>query len=139
MYFVPQFTEATVYRYNNPRKCDISNDIMRIYNKFIASSSNNIFYIQIHHFIEQTMLNQTLYYSIRSLAVLFFFQHVQSFLLSNAKVRLLRTSADSKTIIVSSSNNIFYIHITILLRKQCRINGYITRYNVLNQTQILRG
>ena len=32
--------------HNNPRKYDISNDILRIYKTFIASSSNNIFYIQ---------------------------------------------------------------------------------------------
>jgi len=34
MCFVPQFPEATD---NNPRKCDISNEILR------ATSSNNIF------------------------------------------------------------------------------------------------
>src|SRR6218665_1704606 len=28
--------------------------------KFIVSSSNNIFYIQIHHFTQKTMLNQSL-------------------------------------------------------------------------------
>src|SRR6218665_2934064 len=33
--------------------------------KFIVSSSNNIFYIQIHHFTQKTMLNQSLYYTIR--------------------------------------------------------------------------
>src|SRR6218665_841694 len=33
--------------------------------KCIASSSNNIFYIRIHHFTQQTMLNQTVYYTIR--------------------------------------------------------------------------
>src|SRR6218665_2832439 len=65
MYFVPQFTEATAYRYNKPRKCNISNEILRIYRKIIASSSNNIFYIQIHNFTQQTMLNQTLYYTIQ--------------------------------------------------------------------------
>jgi len=56
------------YRYNkfnNPQKCDISNEILRIYKKFIASGSNNIFYIEIHHLTQQTMLNQTLYYTIR--------------------------------------------------------------------------
>jgi len=63
MYFVSQFTEATDKLH--PRKCDISNEILRVYTKIIASSSNNIFYIQIHHFTQQTMLNQTLYYTIR--------------------------------------------------------------------------
>ena len=29
--------------YNNPQKGDISNEILRIVKKFIASSSNNIF------------------------------------------------------------------------------------------------
>src|SRR6218665_1506723 len=57
----------TVGPNNNPRKCDISNEILRICKKFIASSSNNIFYIQIHHFTQQTMLNQTLYYKIQYL------------------------------------------------------------------------
>src|SRR6218665_486698 len=33
-------------------------------NKFIVSSSNNIFYIQIHHFTQKTMPNQSLYYTI---------------------------------------------------------------------------
>src|SRR6218665_944030 len=33
--------------------------------KIIISSSNNIYYIQIHHFTQQTMLNQTLYYMIQ--------------------------------------------------------------------------
>src|SRR6218665_2348099 len=74
MYFVPQFTEAT--------------DIITLESvifpmrfcvyikKIIASSSNNIFYIQIHHFTQQTMLNQTVYYTIRYLAVLYLFsQH----------------------------------------------------------------
>jgi len=55
------------YRYNNPRKCDISNELLRINKKFIASSSNNIFYIQIHHFTQQTTLNQLLYYTIQYL------------------------------------------------------------------------
>ena len=55
----------TVGPNNNPQKCDISNEILRICKKFIASSSNNIFYIQIHHFAQQTMLNQTVYYTIQ--------------------------------------------------------------------------
>jgi len=42
-------------------------EILRIYKKFIASSSNNIFYIQIQHFTQQTMLNQTLYYTLQYL------------------------------------------------------------------------
>ena len=33
--------------------------------KFIASRSNNIFYIQIHHFTQTAMLNQSLYYTIQ--------------------------------------------------------------------------
>src|SRR6218665_2169188 len=56
-----------LYRYNNPRKCDISNEILHIYKKCIASSSNNIFYVQIHHFTHKTMLKQTLYYTIQYL------------------------------------------------------------------------
>src|SRR6218665_539605 len=35
--------------------------------KFIVSSSNNIYYNQIHHFMHQTMLNQWLYYTIQYL------------------------------------------------------------------------
>jgi|SRR6218665_629741 len=35
--------------------------------KFIVSSCNNIFYIQIHHFTQQAMLNQSLYHTIQSL------------------------------------------------------------------------
>ena len=33
--------------------------------KFIVSSCNNMFYIQIHHFAHTTMLNQSLYYTIQ--------------------------------------------------------------------------
>src|SRR6218665_4147061 len=33
----------------------------------IVSSSNNIYYIQIHHFTLETMLNQSLYYTIQYL------------------------------------------------------------------------
>src|SRR6218665_1400281 len=63
MYFGPQFTEAT--------------DIITLESvifpmrfcayitKFIDSSSNNITYSLIHHFTQKTMLNQTLYYTIR--------------------------------------------------------------------------
>src|SRR6218665_2353575 len=65
MYFVPQFTEATdiitLEGVIFPMRFCI------IYKKFIASSSNNIFYIQIHHFTQQTMLNQHLYYTIQYL------------------------------------------------------------------------
>src|SRR6218665_3893781 len=64
---IPRFGSKTVGPNNNPQKCDISNEILRICKKFIASSSNNIFYIQIHHFTQQTMLNQTLYYKIQYL------------------------------------------------------------------------
>src|SRR6218665_924183 len=35
--------------------------------KIIVSSSNNIYYIQIHHFMQQTMLIQWLYYTIQYL------------------------------------------------------------------------
>src|SRR6218665_1175895 len=82
----PQFTEATgiltlegvIF---SMRFC------VYIYIKIIASSCYNLFYIQIHHFIQQTMLTPTLYYTIRWFAVLYLFiQQVQSFLLSNAKV-----------------------------------------------------
>ena len=40
---------------------------MPVVKKFIVSSSNNIFYIQIYHFMQQTMLNQWLYYTIQYL------------------------------------------------------------------------
>ena len=93
-------------------------------NKFIVSSSNNIFYIQIDHFTQKTMLNQTLYYKIRQFAALYLFiQHVQSFLLSNAKVRQLRTNSVIKKFIVSSNNNIFQIQI-----------HHFTQQRILNQT-----
>src|SRR6218665_2386436 len=36
-------------------------------NKFLVSSSNNIFYIQRHHFTQKTMLNESLYYAIQYL------------------------------------------------------------------------
>src|SRR6218665_1296237 len=59
-----------------------------VYIKIISSSSNNIFYIQIHHFTQQTMLNQTVYYTIRLLAVLYLFSQPRKLLpLSNEKVR----------------------------------------------------
>src|SRR6218665_570114 len=65
MYFVPQFTEATdiitLESVIFPMRFCV--DIKKI----IASSSNNIFYIQIHLFTQQTMLNQPLYYTIRYL------------------------------------------------------------------------
>src|SRR6218665_416175 len=56
MLFVPQFTEATdIITLESVifpmRFC------VYIYKKFIASSNNNIFYIQIRHFTQQTMLN----------------------------------------------------------------------------------
>src|SRR6218665_562772 len=64
MYFVPQFTEVTDI-------ITLASVIfpMRfcVYIKKISSSSNNIFYIQIHHFTQQTMLNQTVYYTIQYL------------------------------------------------------------------------
>src|SRR6218665_1951092 len=37
---------------------------MPVVKKLIVSSSNNIYYIQIHNFMQQTMLNQWLYYTI---------------------------------------------------------------------------
>ena len=63
MSFVPQFTEAT-------DMITLTSVIfpMRycVYlKKIIASSSNNIVCIQIYHFTHQTMLNQTVYYTIR--------------------------------------------------------------------------
>src|SRR6218665_1704662 len=63
MYFVPQFIAVT--------------DIITLESvifpmrfcvyikQFIASCSNNIFCIQIHRFTQQSMLNQTLYYTIQ--------------------------------------------------------------------------
>jgi len=69
MCFVPQFTEAigiitleyVIHVY--PMKFCVYNI------KFIASSivSKNMFYIQIHHFTQQTILNQSLYYTIQYL------------------------------------------------------------------------
>src|SRR6218665_183912 len=35
--------------------------------EFIVSSSNDTYYIQIHHFTQETMLNQWLYYTIQYL------------------------------------------------------------------------
>src|SRR6218665_655434 len=65
MCFVLQFTEATgiitLESVIFPMRFCV--DIK----KFIASSSNNIYYIQIHHFTQQTMLNQWLYYTIQYL------------------------------------------------------------------------
>ena len=70
MCFVPQFTEATGII--TLESVIFSMEFcMRIYKKFIASSSNNAFYIQIHHFTQQTMLNQTLYYHQLTLLLLF--------------------------------------------------------------------
>ena len=66
MYFVPQFTEVTDI-------ITLESVIFPIYKKIISSRSNTIVYIQIHHFTQQTMLNQTLYYAIRQLAVLYLF------------------------------------------------------------------
>src|SRR6218665_858093 len=65
MYFVPQFTESTdIITFESvisPRRFCVYKK------KFMASSSNNIFYIQIHRFTQQTMLNQWLYYTIQYL------------------------------------------------------------------------
>src|SRR6218665_717453 len=65
MYFVPQFTESTDI-------ITLESVIFAIrfcvyVKNFIATSSNNIYYIQIHHFMQQTMLNQRLYYTIQYL------------------------------------------------------------------------
>src|SRR6218665_837858 len=78
MYFVPQFTEATDII---TLKSVIFSMRFCVYlKKLIVSSSNNIFYIQMHHFTQQTMLNQTVYYTIRKLAVLYLFnQHVSRY------------------------------------------------------------
>src|SRR6218665_2752176 len=65
MYFVPQFTEATDI-------ITLESVIFKMrfcvyIKKFIVSSSNNIYYIQIHNFTQQTMLNQWLYYALQYL------------------------------------------------------------------------
>src|SRR6218665_1125558 len=68
MCFVPRFTEATgiitLESVIFPMRSCVH------IKQFIASSSNNIarlFYIQIPHFTQQTMLNQTLYYTLQYL------------------------------------------------------------------------
>ena len=59
IYFVPQFTEATDYRYNNPRKCDISNEILRIYCVYIK---NSLLRVAITYFvIVIVIVNSTIY------------------------------------------------------------------------------
>src|SRR6218665_1178558 len=95
MYFVPQFTEAT--------------DIITLESvifpmrfcvyiqKFIALSSNNIFYIQINQFTQQTMLNQTCITRYDSLQFYIYLANTEN--------------AGSKKFIVSNSNNIYYIQI----------------------------
>ena len=40
---------------------------MPVVKKIIVSSINNIYYMQIHHFSQQTMLNQWLYYTMQYL------------------------------------------------------------------------
>src|SRR6218665_349027 len=78
MCFVPQFTEATyiiilesvifstrlcVYTHVYIKcRASSSNNIfyIEIHQCTIASSSNNIFYIEIHQFTQQTMLNQSI-------------------------------------------------------------------------------
>src|SRR6218665_1413312 len=70
-----------------------------------------------HCFTRQTMLNQTLYYTIRYFAVIYLFiQHEQPFLLSSLTqkfVIIIRTSAGIKKFIVSSSNNIIILYSNI--------------------------
>src|SRR6218665_1024308 len=122
MYFVPQFTEATdiitLESVIFPMKFCV------YIKKFIASSSNNIFYIQIHHFTQQTMLNQTLYYTIRQLSVLYLFsQHVSRYCRVTQKFVNYGTMHLVKKFIVSSSNNIYYIQI-----------HHFTQQTILNQS-----
>jgi len=40
---------------------------MPVVKKFVVSSNNNRYYTQIHNFIQQTMLNPSLYYTIQYL------------------------------------------------------------------------
>src|SRR6218665_3936998 len=65
MYFVPQFTEATDIITLESVTFPMRFCVHVYIKKFIASSSNNIFYIQIHRYTQQTMLNQTLYHTMQ--------------------------------------------------------------------------
>ena len=65
MCFVPQFATATCIITLESVIFPMRFCVGLLYiKKFIVSSSNNIFYIQIHHFTKQTMLNQQLHYTI---------------------------------------------------------------------------
>ena len=139
MYFVPQFTEATDI---------ITLESVIIFpmrfcvylNKFIASSSNNIFYIQIHHFTQKTMLHQKLYYTIRYLAVLYLFsQHASRyFWVTQEFVNYGKMPVVKKSLFRVAITYIIFKY-TILRSQQCWINRCITRYNILNLTRNLRG
>src|SRR6218665_2911349 len=67
MCFVPQFTAATGIITLESLIFPMRFCVGLLYKKIIVSSSNNIVYIQIHHLSQQTMLNQTLYYTMQYL------------------------------------------------------------------------
>jgi len=62
---VPQFSAATGKITIESVIFPMILDLCVYIKKIIFSSSHNIFYIQIHPFTQQTMLNQTPYYTIR--------------------------------------------------------------------------
>ena len=76
--FVPQYCAATgiitIESVIFPKRFWVG----PIYNKFIVSSSDKIFYIQMHCFTHKSMLNQTLYYTICQFAVVYYLSNTYS-------------------------------------------------------------